>query len=113
MFLAYKETRFAKKVVRKLLKSHSAVSARNTDLSRVSLYREALLHSNLINPTQVDTVLSQAEDSIDLWTTHSGTRLGFREVVHFVVSSQYHAAGNLGTVVSFKNIVYSMVSDDL
>ena len=101
------------RVVRKLLKSHSAVNAKNADLSGVSLYREALLHSKLVDPSQVDTVLWQAEDSIDLWTTHSGTRLGFREVVHFVVSSQYHAAGNLGTVVSFKNIVYSMVSEDL
>ncbi len=113
MFLAYRETRFAKRVVRKLLKSHSAVSPKNTDLSGVSLYREALLHSKLVDPSQVDTVLWQAEDSIDLWTTHSGTRLGFREVVHFVVSSQYHAAGNLGSMVSFKNIVYSMVSEDL
>ena len=113
MFLAYREARFSTKVVRKLLKSHSAVSGKNTDLSGASLYREALLHSKLVDPSQVDTVLSQAEDSIDLWTTHSATRLGFREVVHFVVSSRYHAAGNLGTVVSFKNIVYSLVSEDL
>ncbi|RLA25993.1 MAG: hypothetical protein DRQ63_08965 [Gammaproteobacteria bacterium] len=61
----------------------------------------------------MDEILRQAEDSIDEWTTHSEKGLGFRQVVHFIVLSQYHAAGNLGAVVSFKKIVYSMVSSDL
>jgi hypothetical protein len=113
MFLAIRERRFAKRVVRQLLKSHSAISARNPNLSGGPLYREVLLHTNLVDPSHVDELLWQAEDSIDEWTTHAEKGLGFRQVAHFVVLSQYHAAGKLGTVVSFKKIVYSMISADL
>ena len=96
-----------------MLKSHSAISARNPELSGKSLYREVLLHTDLIDPSNVDEILWQAEDSIDDWTTHSIKGLGFRQVAHFVVLSRYRAAGNLGAVVSFKEIVYSMISADL
>ena len=113
MFLAMRETRFAKRVVRQLLKSHSAITAKNPSLSGEPLYREVLLHTNLVDPSRVDEILWQAEDSIDEWTTHSKKGLGFREVAHFVVSSRYRAAGNAGTVVSFKEIVYSMIPADL
>jgi hypothetical protein len=113
VFLAIKERRCAKRVVRQLLKSHSAISANNPNLSGEPLYREVLLHSNLVDPSDVNEILWQAEDSIDEWTTHSKRGLGFRQVVHFVVLSQYRAAGKLGTVISFKEIVYSMVSADL
>ena len=113
MFLAMKETRFAKRVVRQLLKSHAAIIAKDPGLSGEPLYREVLLHSTLVDPLNVDKILWQAEDSIDEWTTHSKKGLGFREVVHFVALSQYRAAGNVGTVVSFKEIVYSLVPADL
>jgi hypothetical protein len=113
MFLAMRETRFAKRIVRQLLKSHSAIIAKNPSLSGEPLYREVLLHTNLIDPSRVDATLSQAEDSIDEWTTHSKNALGFREVAHFVALSQYRAAGNVGTVVSFKEIVYSLIPADL
>ncbi len=113
MFLAIRETRFAKRVVRMFLTSHSAVTAKNPDLSGDPLYREILLHTGLVEPASVDKVLWQAEDSIDLWTTRAKTGLGLREVAHFVVMSRYLKAGNLGTVVSFKEIVYSMISADL
>jgi hypothetical protein len=82
-------------------------------LSGKSLYREILLHTDLVDPSNVDEILWQAEDSIDEWTTHSIKGLGFRQVAHFVVLSRYRAAGNLGTVVSFKEIVYSMIPADL
>ena len=113
MFLAIRETRFAKRVVRQLLKSYSAVSAKNASLSGEPLYREVLLHTDLVDPSLVDEVLWQAEDSIDEWTTNSSKRLGFRQVAHFVVYSQYLAAGNVGTVVSFKEIVYSLIPADM
>ena len=113
MFLAMRETRFAKRVVRQLLKSHSAIIAKNPSLSGEPLYREVLLHTNLVDPSRVDEILWQAEDSIDEWTTHSKKGLGFREVAHFVALSQYRAAGNVGTVVSFKEIVYSLIPSDL
>ena len=113
MFLAFRERRYAKRVVRQLLKSLSAISAKNPNLSGEPLYREALLHTTLVDPSHVDEVLRQAEDSIDEWTAHSEKELGFRQVAHFVVLSRYRAAGNLGTVISFKEIVYSMISADL
>ncbi len=113
MFLAIRETRFAKRVVRQLLKSYSAVSAKNASLSGEPLYREVLLHTDLVDPSLVDEVLWQAEDSIDEWTTNSSKGLGFRQVAHFVVYSQYLAAGNVGTVVSFKEIVYSLIPAEM
>jgi hypothetical protein len=113
MFLAIRERRFAKRVVRKLLKSYSAISDKNPSLSGEPLYREVLLHTNLVDSSSVDDILWQADDSIDEWTTHSEKGLGFREVAHFVVASQYRAAGNFGAVVSFKEIVYSLIPADL
>jgi len=113
MFLAFRETRFAKRIVRQLLKSHSVISAENPDLSGESLYREVLLHTDLVDSSKVDEFLWQADDSVDEWTTHAKEGMGFRQVAHFVVSSQYRAAGNLGSVVSFKDIVYSMIPADL
>jgi hypothetical protein len=113
MFLAMRETRFAKHVARQFLKSHAAIIAKSPGLSGEPLYRSILLHTNLVDPSQVDEILRQAEDSIDEWTTHSKKGLGFREVVHFVALSQYRATGNVGTVVSFKEIVYSLVPADL
>ncbi|MCK5326097.1 MAG: hypothetical protein KAJ57_08810 [Woeseiaceae bacterium] len=113
MFLAIKEKRFAKRVVKRLLKSHSIISAEKTALSGEALYREVLLHSQLVDPSLVDQVLWQAEDSVDEWTTHAEQELGFRQVVHFVVLSQYRAAGHTGTVVSFREIVYSLIPADL
>jgi hypothetical protein len=113
MFLAMREKRFAKRVVRQMLKSYSAIRAENPSLTGEPLYREVLLHTDLVDPSYVDETLWQAEDSIDEWTTHSGTRLGLRQVAHFVALSQYRVAGNVGTVVSFKDIVYSLIPADL
>jgi hypothetical protein len=113
MFLAMKETRFAKRVVRQLLKSRSAIIAENPSLSGEPLYKEILLHTNLVDPSRVDEILWQAEDSIDEWTTHSKKGLEFRAVAHFIALSQYRAAGNVGTVVSFKDIVYSLIPADM
>jgi hypothetical protein len=113
MFLAMREKRFAKRVVRQLLKSYSAISSENPSLTGEPLYREVLLHTNLVDPSDVDEILWQAEDSIDEWTTHSRMRLGLRQVAHFVALSQYRVAGNVGTVVSFKKIVYSLIPADL
>ena len=113
MFLAMRERRFAKRIAGQLLKSYSTINAQNPYLSGEPLYREVLIHSNLVDPSQVDELLSQAEDSIDEWTTHAKKGLGFRQVAHFVVLSQHRAAGNLGAVVSFKKIVYSIISADL
>jgi hypothetical protein len=113
MFLAMREKRFAKSVVKQLLKSHAAIRAENPNLSGEPLYREVLLRANLVDASQVDEILGQADDSIDEWTTHSSTRLGLRQVAHFVALSQYQLAGNLGTVVSFKKIVYSLIPADL
>lgn len=96
-----------------MLKSHSIVHAQNPDLSGELLYSAILRHSGLVDAAHVDEILRQADDSIDEWTTHSNKALGFREVVHFVLLSQYQAGNIGGAIVSFKNIVYSLVPADL
>lgn len=111
--LAIKEKHFSRRAVKHLLKSYSAVSARKPDLSGKALYREVLLHSQQVAPSVVDQVLRQAEGSIDEWTVPGKEELGFREVVHFFVLSQYVAAGHMGTVVSFKEVVDSLVPADM
>ncbi len=108
-----RETRFAKRVVRRLLRSHSAISAKNPGLSGEPLYKEVLLDTGFVDPSKIDEILWQAADSIDLWTTHSKRKLGFRELAHYVVLSQHRAAGNQGAIVSFKAIVYSRIPAEL
>ena len=95
------------------MKSYSAVSASNPGLSGEPLYKEVLLNTNLVDPSLVDDILWQAEDSVDEWTTDSSKGLGLRQVAHFVVYSQYLAAGNMGTVISFKEVVYSIIPAEL
>jgi ethanolamine utilization protein EutA (predicted chaperonin) len=113
MYLATKEKRFAKQIVKRLLKSHSVISVEKSDLSGKALYREVLLHTQHVDSSRVDQVLRQAEDSIDLWTTGSMDELGFRQVVHFVVMLRYRAVGHTGAAVSFRDIVYSLIPPDL
>jgi hypothetical protein len=113
MILAMKEKRFAKRIVKRLLKSYSVVSAGKSELSGKALYREVLLHAQQADPSGVDQVLQQAEDSVDEWTTGAMETLGFRQVAHFLVMSQYRAAGHVGAVVSFREIVYSLIPADL
>jgi hypothetical protein len=113
MFLAIRETRFAKRVVRQLLKLYSAISTKNPSLSGEALYREVLLHTNLVDSSRVDQILRQAEESGDDWADRAEQGLKFRQVVHVIVLSQYRAAGHEGTVVSFRDIVYSLIPADL
>ena len=113
MFLAFKEKRFAKRVAQQLLKMYSVVSAEKPDLSGKALYREILLRTRQIDPLLVDQVLQQAEDSIDQWTVSGKDTLGFREVAHFFTLRQYLAAGHEGTVISFDQIVNSLIPANL
>jgi len=109
LLLAIKEKRFAKRVIRCLLKSHAAVSVEKSGLSGKALYREALLRTEQVDPSRVDQILQQAEDSMDPWTAPGRSRLGYREVVHFFVLLKHHEAGHKGTVVSFAEIVDSLI----
>ena len=113
MFLAIKEKRFAKRIIKRLLNSHSIVSNGNGDLSGKSLYRDVLLHAEYADVSSVDNILEQAHDSVELWTASTTQSFGFRQVVHFVVVSRYRASGQVGTVVSFRDIVFAQVSADL
>jgi hypothetical protein len=56
MFLAIKEKRFAKRVIKRLMHSHSAVSAEKPGLSGNALYREVLLHSQQVDPLRADQI---------------------------------------------------------
>jgi len=109
LLLAIKERRFAKRVSKSLLKSYSTVSVEKLDLSGKALYREVLLHTQQIDPSRVDQILQQAEESMDDWTAPGRSRFGFREVVHFFVMLQHHEAGHKGTVVSFGEIVDALI----
>ncbi len=109
IFLTIKERRFAKRVAKRLLKSYSAVSGEQLDLSGKALYREVLLHTQQVEPSRVDQILRQAEDSVDEWTAPGRSGLGFREVVHFFVMLQHNQAGHKGTVVSFGEIVDALI----
>ena len=113
MFLAFKEKRFAKRAIRRLLKLHSAVSAENSGLSGIALYRAVLLRTQQLDMSGVGQLLRQAEDSIDEWTSPGRGGLGFREVVHFFVMSEFREAGHAGTVISVRDVVNSLVPADL
>ncbi len=113
VFLAIKERRFAKRVTKRLLQSYSEVNAEKHDLSNQELYREVLLHTHQVDPLDVGRVLKQAEDSVDAWTAYGRKGLGLREVAHFFVMTQHQATGHKGTVVSFGEIVDSLIPENL
>lgn len=109
MFRAIKERIFAKRLIRRLLKSYSAVSGANVALSGSELYRDVLLHSRMVKESEVDDVLRRSEESVDDWTAGAEDSCDFRQVVHFIVMTKYDEAGNVGSVISFKDIVYLLV----
>ena len=65
MFLAFKEKRFAKRVIKRRLEAYLTVSTENPDLSDKALCREVLLHTQQVDLSRVDQMLQQAEDSLD------------------------------------------------
>jgi hypothetical protein len=113
MFLAFKEKRFAKRVIKRLLEAYLTVSAENPELSGKALYREVLLHTQQVDLSRVDQMLQQAEDSLDQWTASGRGGLRFREVAHFFVLTQYQVTGHKGTVVSIEQIVNSLIPAEL
>lgn len=112
MFAAIREKRSAKRLIRRLLKSHAAIIAKDPGLTGDALYRQVLIHSQIVAPSHVDQLLWEAEDSVDEWTTHGQEGLGLRQVAHYVVLSQ-RAAGHEGTVASIRSIVYSLIPADM
>ena len=85
IFLAFKEKRFAKRLIKSLLEPYSTVSMEKLELSGKSLYREVLLHTQQADCSSVEPILRQAESSVDRWTAPGRDGPGFREVVHFFV----------------------------
>lgn len=113
VFEGIKERRFAKSVVKRLLKSHATVRASNPDVSGEALYKEILLHSQLVDPADINTILWEAEDSLDDWTASGTEAIDLRHVAHFIVMSRYMAENHSGTVTSLREIVYSLIPADL
>ena len=111
ILLTIKEKRFAKRITRRLLKSYAAVSVDKLELSGKALYREVLLHTQQVESSRVDQILQQAEDSIDAWTAPGRNGLGFREVAHFFVMLKHIEAGHKGTVVSYGEIVDTLIPE--
>jgi hypothetical protein len=112
-FRALAQNRFARRIVGKLLACHAAVRAESPSLQGEALYREVLLRSGYIAAEQLDDFLSQADDSVDEWTAPGREQLGFRELVHFLVMQRFLASGQAGSVVSFGDIVNSLVPAEL
>lgn len=110
---AMKEKRFAKRTVKRLLNTRLATKTENPDLSGKALYKEVLLLTRQVDESRADQILRRAEESMDEWTAPGRNELGFREVVHCFILSQYLAAGHRGTVVSLREIVDVMVPAEI
>jgi len=113
VFSGFRERRFTRRIVSRLLASHAAVAGGQPALAGEALYREVLLHSGLAADSEVDDILWQAEDSIDEWTSPESGELRLRQVAHFLVLAQYRDAGHDGMRISVKDLVYGMVPADL
>jgi hypothetical protein len=113
MFRAWREKRFARSTARRLLALYAEASARRPELSGKALYREVLLHSPGIDSSRVDQILLQAEHSFDEWSERDSESLSFRQVVTFIVMSQYLESGRQGAVISFKDVVFAIVPPEL
>ncbi|MDH3991154.1 MAG: hypothetical protein OEV34_18615 [Gammaproteobacteria bacterium] len=113
MFTAIREKIFARRIVRRFLRTHAEVSAARPDLSGKELYKEILLHTPQVEESRVNRILLHAENSVDEWTAPGRKGLRFRELVHYFVVSQYIAAGHRGTHISFREIVNALVPEDI
>ena len=111
--VSLRERLFARRIARRLLKSHGAVRASKPELTGTALYREVLLHSGFVSPSQVNRWLVDAEDSVDEWTAPGRSELGLREVAHFLVMSRYRDKGRPGARVSFGAIVNALIPENL
>jgi hypothetical protein len=112
-FVSLRERLFARRIVKRLLKSHAAIRAARPELSGTALYREVLLHSGSVDATQINRWLVDAEDSVDEWTAPGRQELGLREVAHFLVMSRYQHKGKPGATISFGAIVNALIPDHL
>jgi len=113
VFSAFRERRFTRRIVKQLLASHATVAAGQPGLSGEALYREVLLHSALVDESDVDDILWQAEDSIDEWTSPESGAMGLRQIAHFLVLARYRVAGYDGMMISVKDLVYGLVPAEL
>jgi hypothetical protein len=113
LLVSLRERLFARRIVKRLLRSHAAVRADKPQLSGTALYREVLLHSGAVEATQVNRWLVDAEDSIDEWTAPGRHELGLREVAHFLVMSHYQDKGKPGATISFGAIVNALIPENL
>jgi hypothetical protein len=113
MFAELREKWFARRAIRQLLNSHSAVHAERPDLSGRALYKEILLRGHASDSGHADQILQEAEDSLDDWSERDTLVLDFRQVVHAFIVAQFLEAGHHGTVTSFKDIVDSLIPADM
>jgi hypothetical protein len=110
---AIKEKSFARGIIRRLLRAHEAIRATEPLLTGDALYREVLRRAELVEPNRVDELMRLAEDSVDEWTAPGRHGLRLRELAHYVVLERYRELGHAGSVVSFGEIVNSMIAPDL
>jgi hypothetical protein len=112
-WVSLKERWFARRLVKRLLKSYASVRASRPDLTGAELYCEVLVHSGAVQAADASRWLEDAEESVDEWTAPGRARLGLREVAHFLVVSRYREQGRPGALVSFGAIVNALVPEHL
>lgn len=105
----FRERRLARRTTKRLLQVYSEVRRAKPDLVGGALYREVLLCPADVDSSEIDEVLSQAKNSVDEWTAPGREGLGFRELVHFLIVSSYETTDDVGSVVSFRDIVDALV----
>lgn len=113
LYRVIREIYFAKRIAKCMLKSYTIVHAKNLSLSGRDLYKEVLLNSRQIDCRRVEQILKQVKDSTDLWTYGTLKEPGFRQIVHFLILSLYVEKGHHGATVSFRDIVYSLIPENL
>ncbi len=107
------ERRYARLLTKRLLRTYYRVILNDEKLSGIALYRQVLLHAKVVAEESVEDFLIRAQQSVDPWTSPGRLRLGLREVIHYLLLTDYIASGRRGSLVAFKDIVDTIIPEQL
>ena len=112
--VGWREKHLAAKVTRELMKLHRTVSAAHPGLPKRELYRQIVMARLKVSPAAADAVLDRATESFASWPVERA--LTFRDVVHFLVFSDYLASNDHvaeWTQQNLRRVIASFVPDNL
>ena len=89
-FLAWRESRFAARVCREMLRLHAQAAADHPELLGPSLYRRIVATRHDGNTVLADGILDRASRSFADWPASRALR--FRDVVHYLVVVEFIAS---------------------